>query len=60
MSAAGKRCETEARVYDRVRNFLVRRRKTPPRSIGPFSMKAVFGELGVLRMRHCRREGVLS
>ena len=50
----------EAHVYDRVRNFLVRRHKMPPRSIGPFSMKAVFGELGVLRMRHCRREGVLS
>ena len=50
----------EAHVYDRVRNFLVRRHKMPSRSIGPFTMKAVFGKLGVLRMRHCRREGVLS
>ena len=36
----------EAHLYDRVRNFLVRRHKMPPRSIGPFSMEAVFGELG--------------
>ena len=50
----------DAHVYDRVRNFLVRRHKMPPRSIGPFSMTAVFGELGVLRARHCRREGALS
>jgi RNA-directed DNA polymerase len=50
----------EAHVYDRVRNFLVRRHKMRPRSIGPFTMTAVFGQLGVLRMRHCRRNGVLS
>jgi len=50
----------DAHVYDRVRNFLVRRHKMPKRSIGPFSAKAVFGELGVLRMRHCRRADVLS
>ena len=36
----------EAHLYDRVRNFLVRRHKMPPRSIGPFGMEAVFGELG--------------
>jgi RNA-directed DNA polymerase len=50
----------EAHVYDRVRNFLVRRHTMPSRSIGPFTMTAVFGKLGVLRMRHGRREGVLS
>jgi RNA-directed DNA polymerase len=50
----------DAHVYDRVRNFLVRRHKMPTRSIGPFTIKAVFGDLGVLRMRHCRRHGVLS
>jgi RNA-directed DNA polymerase len=50
----------EAYVYDRVRNFLVRRHKMPARSIGPFSMEAVFGELGVSRARHCRRSGAMS
>jgi len=50
----------EAQLYDRVRNFLVRRHKMPPRSIGPFSMEAVFGELGMPRLRHLRRSGVLS
>jgi RNA-directed DNA polymerase len=50
----------EAHVYDRVRNFLVRRHKMPPRSIGPFRMEAVFGEMGVLRPRLCRRAGVMS
>jgi RNA-directed DNA polymerase len=50
----------EAHLYDRVRNFLVRRHKMPSRSIGPFRMEAVFGELGVLRMRRCRRVGVLT
>ena len=50
----------EAHVYDRVRNFLVRRHKMPPRSIGPFTMEAVFGGLGVLRIRHCRRAGAMS
>jgi RNA-directed DNA polymerase len=50
----------EAHIYDRVRNFLVRRHKMPSRSIGPFTMEAVFGKLGVPRMRHCRRQGVMS
>jgi RNA-directed DNA polymerase len=49
----------EAHIYDRVRNFLVRRNKTPTRT-GPFTMTAVFGQLGVPRLRHCRRQGVLS
>jgi len=50
----------EAHLYDRVRNFLVRRHKMPARSIGPFRMEAVFGELGVLRPRLCRRSGAMS
>ena len=50
----------ESHVYDRVRNFLVRRHKMPPRSIGPFTKDAVFGKLGVLRMRQCRRVDALS
>jgi RNA-directed DNA polymerase len=50
----------DAHVYDRVRSFLARRHKMRKRSIRPFSLKAVFGELGVLRMRHCRRADVLS
>jgi RNA-directed DNA polymerase len=50
----------EAHLYDRVRNFLVRRHKMPPQSVGPFTMEAVFGELGVARMRHCRRPGAIS
>jgi RNA-directed DNA polymerase len=50
----------EAHLYDRVRNFLVRRHRMPPRSIGPFSMEAVFGDLGMPRLRHLRRKGVMS
>ena len=50
----------EAHLYDRVRNFLVRRHKLPSRSIGPFSKQAVFGNLGVLRPRQCRRIGAPS
>ena len=49
----------EAHIYDRVRNFLVRRSKMPSRSIGPFRKDAVFGDMGVPRMRHCRRAVVL-
>jgi RNA-directed DNA polymerase len=50
----------EAHLYDRVRNFLARRHKMPSRSIGPFRMEAVFGDLGVLRPRLCRRSGAMS
>jgi RNA-directed DNA polymerase len=50
----------EAHVYDRVRNFLARRHKLPARAIGPFTMTAVFGELGVPRLRHCRRRGAMA
>jgi RNA-directed DNA polymerase len=51
--------ELEAHIYDRVLNFLVRRHKVPTR-YGPYTMKAVFGELGIPRLRHCRRQGVLT
>jgi RNA-directed DNA polymerase len=50
----------EAHVYDCVRSFLARRHKMPARSIGPFTMAAVFGPLGVPRLRHLRRPGVLA
>jgi RNA-directed DNA polymerase len=50
----------EAHVYDRVRNFLARRHKMPARAIGPFRMEAVFGDLGVLRPRQCRRSDAKS
>jgi RNA-directed DNA polymerase len=50
----------EAHVYDCVRNFLARRHKMPARRIGPFSKTAIFGDLGIPRLRHCRRQGVLT
>ncbi len=50
----------EAHIYDRVRSFLARRHKMSARAIGPFTKDAVFGTLGVPRLRHCRRQGVLS
>ena len=50
----------ESHLYDRVRNFLVRRSKMPARSIGPFSHEAVFGDLGMPRLRHLRRKGAMS
>ena len=50
----------EAHLYDRVRNFLVRRHKMPSRGIGPFTMEAVFGGLGMPRLRHLRRKGAMS
>ena len=50
----------EAHVYDCVRNFLARRAKMPARGIGSFRMEAVFGDMGVTRMRHCRRIGATS
>jgi RNA-directed DNA polymerase len=50
----------EAHLYDRVRNFLVRRHKMPPRSVGPFTKDAVFGDLGMPRLRNLRRKGVMS
>ena len=50
----------ETHLYDRVRGFLVRRHKMPSRSIGPFSKQAVFGDLGMPRLRQLRRKGVMS
>ena len=44
----------EGHVYDRVRNFLVRRHKVPSRGTTRFSKEAVFGSLGVPRLRQCR------
>ncbi|MGH7073792.1 MAG: group II intron maturase-specific domain-containing protein [Stellaceae bacterium] len=38
-------------VYDCVRHFLVRRHKVPSRGTRRFPAEAVFGELGVLRLR---------
>ena len=38
-------------VYERVRNFLMRRHKVPTRGTNRFNDEAVFGALGVLRLR---------
>jgi RNA-directed DNA polymerase len=38
-------------VYDRVRNFLVRRHKVPSHGTSRFPREAVFGALGVLHLR---------
>jgi len=38
-------------VYDRVRHFLVRRHKVPTRGTNRFNSEAVFGTLGVFRLR---------
>jgi RNA-directed DNA polymerase len=50
----------EAHLYDRVRNFLARRHKLPTRGSRQIRMDAVYGTLGVLRLRMCRRSGVMS
>jgi RNA-directed DNA polymerase len=39
-------------VLDRVRNFLRRRHKVPSRGANRYSDEVVFGDLGVLRLRH--------
>ena len=39
-------------VLERVRHFLRRRHQVPSRGATRFSAEAVFGELGVLRLRH--------
>jgi RNA-directed DNA polymerase len=39
-------------VYDRVRHFLVRRHKVPSRGTRRYPYGVVFGDLGVLRLRH--------
>jgi RNA-directed DNA polymerase len=43
-------------VYDRVRHFLVRRHKVPSRGTNRFSHEAVYGALGVLRLRRVHME----
>jgi RNA-directed DNA polymerase len=50
----------EAHLYDHVRNFLARRHKLPTRGSRHVSMVAVFGTLGVLRPRMCRKAGAMS
>ena len=50
----------ESHLYDHVRNFLVRRHKVPSRGTRQFSKEAVFGPMGLPRLRHCRKVGVLS
>jgi RNA-directed DNA polymerase len=47
----------EQHVYERVRNFLARRHKTPSRGVRRFSAERVYGELGVLRPRQARLVG---
>jgi RNA-directed DNA polymerase len=50
----------EAHIYDRVRNFIARRRKLPTRGSRHIRMDAVFSTLGVLRPRMCRKAGAKS
>jgi len=52
--------QIEAHLYDRVRNFLARRRKLPSRGSRQITKDAVFGPLGIPRLRHCRQPGALS
>jgi RNA-directed DNA polymerase len=50
----------EAHIYDRVLNFIARRRKLPTRGSRHVRIDAVFGTLGVRRPRMCRRVGATS
>jgi len=50
----------EAHLHDHVRNFLARRHKLPTRGSRHVRMDAVFGTLGVLRPRMCRKAGAMS
>jgi RNA-directed DNA polymerase len=50
----------EAHLYDRVRGFLARRHKLPSRGSRTISKDAVFGALGVLRLRMCRNPSAAS
>jgi hypothetical protein len=50
----------EAHLYDHVRNFLARRHKLPTRGSWQVRIDAVFGTLGVLRPRMCRKAGAMS
>jgi len=47
-------------LYDRVRNFLARRHKLPTRGSRQIRKDAVFGPMGLLQLRACRRAGVIS
>jgi len=50
----------ETHLYDHVRNFLVRRHKLPTHGSRHIRADAVFGTLGVPRLRRCRRAGAMS
>jgi RNA-directed DNA polymerase len=50
----------EGHVYNRVRNFLARRRKLSSHGSRHIRIDAVFGTLGVLRPRMCRKAGAKS
>ena len=50
----------EAHLYDHVRHFLARRSKLPTRGSRHIRMDAVFGTLGVLRPRLCRKARAMS
>jgi RNA-directed DNA polymerase len=50
----------ETHLYDRVRNFLARRCKLPTRGTRQISMTAVFGKLGLPRLRMCRDPSATS
>ena len=50
----------EAHLYDHVCNFLAWRHKLPTRGSRHVRMDAVFGTLGVLRPRMCRKAGAIS
>ncbi len=41
----------DAYVYDRVRNFLMKRHKVPTRGTRRYTYEAVHGDLGVLHLR---------
>jgi RNA-directed DNA polymerase len=50
----------EGHVYNRVRNFIARRRKLSSHGSRHIRIDAVFGTLGVLRPRMCRKAGAKS
>jgi RNA-directed DNA polymerase len=50
----------EAYLYDRVRNFLVRRHKMPTHGYRHIRKDAVFGPMGLPHLRLCRKQGALS
>jgi RNA-directed DNA polymerase len=50
----------EGYLYDRVRNFLARRHKLPTHGSRQVRKDAVFGSMGLLQPRACRRAGATS